>query len=64
MRNRQTMNVSITPELAAFAAARLASERYKNASLFCAALRLLADAEARLSTRLLKPADDAALHGR
>lgn len=52
------MNVSITPELAAFVAAQLTSGRYKNASeVVRAALRLLEDAEARQGrTRLAKPA--------
>lgn len=60
------MNVSITPELAAFVAAQLASGRYKNASeVVRAALRLLEDTEARRSRmRPPKPADGAALHGR
>lgn len=64
MRTRQTMNVSITPELV-LVAAQLTSGRYKNASeVVRAALRLLEDAEGRRRTmRLARPVDDAALHG-
>ncbi len=65
MRTRQSMNVSITPELTAFVAAQLTSGRYKNASeVVRAALRLLEDAEARRREAPRSEPADAAAHGR
>lgn len=65
MRTRQSMNVSITPELAAFVATQLASGRYKNASeVVRAALRLLEEAKIRRREALRSDSNGAASHER
>lgn len=51
MRQNPTMNVSLTPEIRAFVADRIASGRFQNASeVVRAALRLLAEDEKRRGT--------------
>lgn len=52
MRHTQTMNVSLTPEIRAFVADRVASGRFQNASeVVRAALRLLEEDERRRLAR-------------
>jgi antitoxin ParD1/3/4 len=53
MRNRTTMNVSLTPELESFVDSRVASGRYQSASeVVRAALRLLETEEQERDTAL------------
>jgi antitoxin ParD1/3/4 len=58
---RSTLTVSVTPELKAFVAGRLATGRYANASeVVRAALRLMERHEPDLKAARRRPAEDGA----
>lgn len=58
MPSKATLNVSLTPELTAFIAAKVATGRYSSASeVVRAALRLLDEQEGAAATKRPRPAD-------
>ena len=66
MPSKATLNVSLTPELTAFIAAKVATGRYRSASeVVRAALRLLDERESEVETKRSRSADDTrGLHAR
>ena len=64
MRQTKTMNVSLTPEIRAFVADRIASGRFQNASeVVRAALRLLEEDERRRDAPLVPSSVEAFRRG-